>query len=60
VKGDAISFSKDMFPGNFRSKKIIPITEAEIKSILHALKPKNSSGYDEITSKILKTLHFCC
>jgi hypothetical protein len=34
--------------------KTIPITEAEIKSIIHSLKPRKSSGYDEITSKILK------
>jgi hypothetical protein len=54
-KGYAISILKDSYPGNFPSIKIIPITEAEIKSIIHALKPKNSSGYDEINSKILKT-----
>jgi hypothetical protein len=34
--------------------KIITITEAEIKSKIHSLKPKKSSGYDEITSKTLK------
>jgi hypothetical protein len=33
----------------------MPITEAEIKSIIHSLKPQNSSGYDEINSKIVKT-----
>jgi hypothetical protein len=54
-KGDAISFLIDSFPGNFPSIKIIPITEAEIKSIVCSLKPKNSSGYDEVTSKILKS-----
>ena len=54
-KGDAISLLKKSFPGNFPSIKIIPITEAEIKSIIRALKPKNSSGYDEINSKIVKT-----
>jgi Notch-like protein len=53
-QSDAISFLKDAFPGNFPSIKIIPITEAEIKSIIHFLKPKKSTGYDEITSKILK------
>jgi hypothetical protein len=35
--------------------KIIQITEAEIKSVIRSLKPKNSSGYGEINSKILKT-----
>ena len=53
-KGDAISILKDSFPGKFPSIKIIPITEAEIKGILYSLKPQQSSGYDEITSKILK------
>jgi hypothetical protein len=33
---------------------INPFTEAEIKSIIHSLKLKKSTGYDEITSKILK------
>jgi hypothetical protein len=33
---------------------IIPITEAEINSIISALKKKTSSGYVEITSKIIK------
>ena len=50
-KGDAISVLKDSFPGILLSIKIIPITE--IKSIIHSLKPKKSSGY-ETTSKILK------
>jgi hypothetical protein len=52
-KEDAVSFLKDLFVGNFRSIKIIPITEAEIKCLLYFLKTNNSSGYDEITSKIL-------
>jgi hypothetical protein len=41
-KADAISILKDAFPGNFPSIKIIPITEAEIKSIIHSLKLKKS------------------
>jgi hypothetical protein len=53
-KGDAISVLRDPFPGNCPSIKKIPITEAQLKSIIHSLKPKKSSGYDEITSKILK------
>jgi hypothetical protein len=40
AKGDAFSFLKDSFPGNFPSIKIIPITEAEIKTTIHSLKPK--------------------
>jgi hypothetical protein len=41
-KGDAISILKDSFPGNFPSIKIIPITEAEIKSIIDSFKQKKS------------------
>jgi hypothetical protein len=54
-KGDAISFLTDLFSRNFTSIKIIPVTATEIKSIIRSLKPKNSSGYDEIIGKILKT-----
>jgi hypothetical protein len=53
-KVDAISFLKASFTGNFPSIKLISVTVAEIKSTISSLKPKNSSGYDEITSKILK------
>jgi hypothetical protein len=52
---DPISFLKDAFPVKFPDIKIITTTETEIKSIMHSLKSKNSPGYDEITSKILKT-----
>ena len=55
ITGDAISFLKDSFPKIFPNLNIIPITEAEIKSIISSLKPKTSSGYDEITSKIIKS-----
>ena len=54
-KGDVISFLKDSFPTIFPNLNIIPITEAEIKSIISSLKPKTSSGYDKITSKIIKS-----
>jgi hypothetical protein len=47
----AISFLKDALP----IIKIIPTTETEIKSTIHPFKSKNSTGYDEITSKILKS-----
>jgi hypothetical protein len=39
-KRTAISILQDSFSGNFLSIKIIPITKAEIKSIIHSLKPK--------------------
>jgi hypothetical protein len=53
-KEDPISFLKDEFLCKFRGIKIIPSSEAEIKSIILSLRSENSSGYDEITSKILK------
>ena len=34
--------------------QIVPITEGEIRSIISALKSKNSSGYDGISTKVLK------
>jgi hypothetical protein len=34
--------------------KTIPITQVEIIRIINSLKSKNSSGHDEILSKILK------
>jgi hypothetical protein len=34
--------------------KIIPVTEREVINTIKSLKPKNSSGYDRITNKILK------
>jgi hypothetical protein len=37
-EGDAISILKGLFPGNFPSTKIIPITKAESKSRIHSLK----------------------
>jgi hypothetical protein len=33
--------------------QIVPITEGVIRSIISSLKSKNSSGYDEISIKIL-------
>jgi len=42
------------FPGNFPCIKIIPFTEAEIKSTTHSLKPRKSSGHYEITRNILQ------
>ena len=54
-EGDDTSILKDSFPGNFPSIKIIPHTEADINSIIHPLKPKISSCYNEITTKTLKS-----
>ena len=33
---------------------VVPVTEAELISIIGSLKNKNSSGYDEISNKILR------
>jgi hypothetical protein len=54
-KEDAITLLKESFPRKFPASKLIPITEAEIKCIIHSLKSKHSSSYDEITTKTLKT-----
>jgi hypothetical protein len=54
VRGDAVSFLKEAFPRKFPGIKTIPTTESEIKSIIHSLKGKHSSGYDRIKSEILK------
>jgi hypothetical protein len=48
---DATSIIEDSFPGILSNIKIIPITEAKIKGIIHSLKPKESSHYNEITSE---------
>jgi hypothetical protein len=53
-KEDAVSFLKYAFPIKFHGAEIIPTNEAEIKSIIHYLKSKNSLGYYEIMGKILK------
>jgi hypothetical protein len=50
---DAVLFLKAEFSIKFPGIKIISTTETEIKNIIHSLTSKNSSGCDEITSKIL-------
>jgi hypothetical protein len=45
---------RDSHPRSFPPMNIIPVTEAEIKSISYSSKAKDSSGYEEISSKILK------
>ena len=34
-----------------------PASVYEMSSIIRSLKPKNSSGYDDISNKLLKELH---
>ena len=40
--------------GNIIQMKTIPVSEAEVINIIQSLKPKNTAGYDGISSKILK------
>lgn len=51
---DPISFVKTAFPYKFANIKINPVSPREIKAIINVMKPKSSSGYDEINSKIIK------
>jgi hypothetical protein len=48
---NALSFLKDVCPKKFRSIKIIPTNEIEIKDIICILKTKNPSGFDEAIRK---------
>jgi len=52
-KEDPICFFKDVFSCKFHAIKIVPNSEAEIKSMMLSLKSENSSDGDEIKSKIL-------
>jgi hypothetical protein len=47
---------KNLKLGNIVQMKTIPVSEAEVVSIIKYLKPKNTAGYDGISIKILK--HF--
>jgi hypothetical protein len=50
----ALGLLKSAYQTVFPSMKIIPMTKGEIISIICSLKSKNSSGYDGISSNILK------
>jgi len=39
---------------HFHPCKQFPVTEGEIRGIINSMKPKNSSGYDGMSTKILK------
>jgi uncharacterized protein YutD len=49
-----ISLLKNAYQNNFSQMNIIPVTEEEIQSIIRSMKAKDSSGYDGISTKILK------
>jgi len=51
---DFISQLKKHYPYAFPPMQTVPVTEGEIRGIINSLKPKNSSGYNGISTKILK------
>ncbi|PNF22769.1 hypothetical protein B7P43_G06670 [Cryptotermes secundus] len=53
-KSEAIKLLNNLKYDNLPELKLIPVTEVEIKNILKTLKSKNSTGYDGISSRILK------
>jgi hypothetical protein len=53
-KNEAMNLLDTLKFGNFPELRLIPMTEAEIKNILMLQKSKSSTGYDGISSKILK------
>jgi hypothetical protein len=50
----AISLLRASYPNSVTKMKQITVTEAQIIGIINSLKTKNSSGYDEISSNIIK------
>ena len=44
-------------PANCTSMFFGPASVEEVSRLINNLKPKNSSGYDDISNKLLKTLH---
>ena len=44
-------------PSNGTSMFFEPASVEEVSRLINNLKPKNSSGYDDISNKLLKTLH---
>jgi hypothetical protein len=53
-KNEAIKLLSNSKHDNLPEFKLRPITEAEVKNTLNTLKAKNSTGYDGISSIILK------
>jgi hypothetical protein len=51
---DALKLLQDTYTGSITEMKIIPVTETEIISIIRSLKNNNSTGYEEVPSRILK------
>jgi hypothetical protein len=51
---EALKLLHETYKGSITEMKIIPVTEAEIISIIRSLKNKNSTGYDGVSSRIIK------
>jgi hypothetical protein len=51
---NSISLLKKHYPYAFPPMQTVPVTEGEIRGIINSMKPKNSLGYDGISTKILK------
>ncbi len=49
-----ISLVKNAYQNDFSQMKTIPVTEGEILSIINSMTTKNSSGYEGISTKVLK------
>ena len=45
---------KVTYQNDFSQMKIIPVSEGESRNLIRSLKAKDSSGYDGISTKILK------
>jgi hypothetical protein len=50
----SLSLLRNIKFDNIVQMETIPVSEAEFKTILMSLKPKNTTGYNGIPSKILK------
>ena len=51
---NCIALLRKYYPDVYPPLQIVPVTEGEIRSTINSMKPKNSSGYDGISIKILK------
>jgi DNA repair ATPase RecN len=59
AKNEVIRLLDSFKADNVTEMRLIPTTETEIKYIIKTLKTKNSTGYDGISSRVLKKLYGC-
>jgi hypothetical protein len=52
---DATKFLTEAIPKTFPNINLMPTTANEIRSTIHSPKSKNSCGYDEISTTLLKS-----